>query len=173
MKFAPLLLAASWLLAEPSLAQQDQDAKLLELEIQIEQLTRRVEALEAQVGADSGPGVRTDKDLTWNFAPYLAGSPFAVSQQELDRKTGRVDLLLNLMAEPMDLDLWRLAQVGGPVPLAVTASLSDGRTLGPLPLNLHRRTNLDIGTHVHVLVQLPVDDPKLIRRLFIEHTAPH
>lgn len=158
----------------PCLAQGDPAAKLLELEAQIDRLTRRVEVLEAGAlaGADGGPNVRTGKDLAWHLDSYLADSPFKVSQQELDRKTGRVDLLLNLVAEPADGDLWRAAQIGDPVPLEVTATLAGGGTVGPIVLSLHRRTSFDIGTHVHVQAQLPVEDPKAIRRLSVRHAGP-
>ena len=171
----PALLAIALTIpVAPSPAQGDPAVKLLELEGRIDQLTRRVEVLEAGAlaGADSGPGVRMGKDLAWHFDGYLAESPFAVSQQELDRKTGQVGLLLNLISEPADADLWRAVQVGGPVPIEVVATLAGGSTVGPIPFTLHRRTRFDIGTHVHVQAQLRVEDPKAIRRLAIRHIGP-
>jgi hypothetical protein len=160
--------------AGPCHAQVDPAVKLLELEARIDQLTRRVEVLEAGAlaGADGGPGVRMGKDLVWQLDSYLADTPFKVSQQELDRKTGRVDLLLNLVAEPADGALWRGAQIGDPVPVEVTATLAGGGTVGPIAFSLHRRTSFEIGTHVHVLAHLPVEDPKAIRRLSVRHTGP-
>jgi hypothetical protein len=176
----PILFAIALTIpAAPGLAQGDPAVQLLELEARIGKLTRRVEVLEAGAlagavsGGDGSPGVRMGKDLAWHLDGYLEDSPFKVSQQELDRKTGRVDLLLNLVAEPADGDLWRAAQVGEPVPVEVTAILAGGGTVGPVPFALHRRTSFDIGTHVHVLAQLPVDDPKAVRRLSIRHTGPH
>lgn len=158
--------------AVPCHAQGDPAAKLLELETRIDLLTRRVEVLEAGAlaGADGGPGVRMGKDLAWHLDSYLVDTPFKVSQQELDRKTGRVDLLLNLVAEPADGALWRAAQIGDPLPIEVTAMLAGGGTVGPVAFSLHRRTSFEIGTHVHVLAQLPVEDPKVIRRLSVRHT---
>jgi hypothetical protein len=160
-----------WGTAWPGLAQDDTSARLLELEARVQQLTRRVDALEAlaQAGMDTGPGVRTDKDLVWHFDRYLAESPFAVSQQELDRKTGQVDLLLSLAAEPADADLWREVQVGGQVPVEVEATLTGGVVVGPVSFTLYRRTSFRVGSQVHLLAQLPVSDPKAIRRLTIGH----
>jgi hypothetical protein len=171
--YSPLLGIALSLPGAPGLAQEDPAVKLLELEARIDRLTRRVEVLEAgaQAGTDAGPGVRLGKDLAWHLDGYLAESPFKVSQQELDRKTGRVDLLLNLIAEPADADLWRAAQTGDPVPIEVTATLAGGGTAGPAPFTLHRRANFDLGTHVHILAQLQVADPKAIRRLSVRHTG--
>jgi hypothetical protein len=158
-------------------AQSDPNVRLLELEARIDQLSRRVEVLEAGAlaagdgGPDGGPGVRMDKDLAWHLDAYLVESPFKVSQQELDRKTGRVDLLLNLVAEPADGELWRTVPTGGPVPVEVTAILTGGGTVGPVAFALHRRTSFDIGTHVHILAQLPVEDAKAIRRLSVRHAG--
>jgi hypothetical protein len=171
----PVLLAIALSVpGGPGVAEGDPAVKLLELEARIDQLARRVDVLEAGAlaGTDSGPGVRLGKDLAWHLDGYLAESPFKVSQQELDRTSGRVDLLLNLITEPADGDLWRAAQTGDPVPIEVTATLAGGGTAGPVPFTLHRRTNFDIGTHVHVLAQLPVEDAKAIRRLSVRHTGP-
>ena len=171
-----LLAAALWVLASPCLAQANPAAdKLAELEARIDQMARRIEVIEAQLAGGvepaSGPGVRTTKDLVWQFDTYLSDAPFAVSQQELDRKTGRVDLLLNLVAEPPDADLWRQIQVGGAVPIEVTATLAGGEAMAPIVFDLHRRTDLAPGTFVHVLGQLPADDAKAARRLVIRHTG--
>lgn len=170
-----LLAAALWALASPCLAQADPAAaKLAELEARIDRMARRIEVIEVQladgVEPASGPGVRATKDLVWQFDPYLSESPFAVSQQELDRKTGRVDLLLNLVADLPDADRWRQIQVGDAVPIEVTATLAGGETLAPITFALHRRTDLTPGTFVHVLGQVPVDDAKAVRRLVIRHT---
>jgi len=171
----PAILAIVLLVTvPPGRAAGDTAVKLLELEARIDQLNRRVEVLEAGAvaGAEGGPGVRMGKDLAWHLDSYLVDSPFKVSQQELDRKTGRVDLLLNLVANPADGDLWRAAQTGDPVPIEVTANLAGGGAIGPVAFILHRRTSFDIGTHVHVLAQLPVEDPKAIRRLSVRHMGP-
>jgi hypothetical protein len=171
----PTILAIALMVTvPPGLAEGDTVVKILELEARIDQLNRRVEVLEAGAVASAvgGPGVRMGKDLAWHLDGYLVDSPFKVSQQELDRKTGRVDLLLNLVAEPADGDLWRAAQTGDPVPIEVTATLAGGGTVGPVPFALHRRTSFDIGTHVHVLAQIPVEDPKAVRRLSVRHTGP-
>ena len=155
-----------------TLAQEDSSVKLLELEARIDQLARRVEVLEAGVLAgDAGAEMRMGKDLAWHFDSYAGESPFKVSQQELDRKTGRVDLLLNLVAEPADADRWRAAQTGDALPIDVTATLADRGTVGPIPFTLHRRTSFTIGTHVHVSAQLPVLDAKAIRRLAVRYTG--
>lgn len=165
------ILAGALMPAGPALAQEDLALKLLELQTRIEQLSRRVEILEAQAAAnaDTGPGVRLGKDLAWHFDAYLAQSPFQVSQQELDRKTGQVDLLLLVAAAPPDLDLWQAVAVGSPVPVEVTATLAGGGTLGPIPFTLHRRTTLGVGTQVHLVAQLGAPDPKAVRRLALRH----
>jgi len=152
-------------------AEDDLGRKLLELQARIDQLSRRVEVLEAQApdGLDSSPGVRTGKDLVWHFDEYLAESPFQVSQQELDRKTGQVDLLLGVAAEPADLDLWQTAPIGGAVPVEVTASLAGGGTIGPIAFTLYRRTALAVGSQVHVVAKLSVSDPRAVRRLVVRH----
>ena len=170
---ATLLAIALSAPAAPGWAQED-SLKLLELEARIDQLTRRVEALEggAQAGMEEGPGVRTGKDLAWHFDGYLAESPFTVSQQELDRETGRVDVLLNLVAEPTDGDLWRAAQPGEALPIEVTATLAGGGAVGPVGFVLERRTDFAVGTHVHIRAPLPVEDPKAVRRLAVRHSGP-
>jgi len=178
MKYALLMLIAIALpapvvaaLAEPI---QDPTIKLLELEVRIDQLSRRVESLEAraQAGADPGPGARIGKDLTWHFDGYVGEAPFTVSQQEIDRKTGRVDVLLNLVAEPADGDLWRSAGVGEALPVEASATLSGGGSLAPVTFTLVRRASFEVGAHVHVQAQLPVADAKAVRRLAIRHRAP-
>jgi hypothetical protein len=175
-RLLPGLLAVALLVRAASpLAQTGQDlaVKLLELEARLDQLSRRVEVLEAGAQANMGTdsAMRLGKDLAWHFDAYVGETPFKVSQQELDRKTGRVDLLLNLVAEPADAALWRSAQPGAPVPLEVTATLSGGGTLGPVPLTLLRRTAFTVGTHVHVSAQLPGEDHKAVRRLAIRHAG--
>ncbi len=173
MKGALAVILAGVLLAPVAsgLAQMDPAIKLLELEARIDQLTRRVDALEAgaQAGMEGAPGVRMGKDLAWHFDGYLVETPFKVSQQELDRKTGRVDLLLNLVAEPTDGDQWRAAQVGDSLPVEVTATLAGGSTVGPFLFVLERRTDFIVGTHVHIRTQLQVEDLKAVRRLAIRH----
>ncbi len=157
------LLALPWATGS---AQDSPEARIQALEARLERLAERVEVLEGQAGA-AGAGTRTGKDLVWTFDEGLTGSPFRVIQQELDRRTGQVDLLLTLVAEPPDADLWRAAQVGALVPLAVTATLSGGATLGPIPLTLHRRSAFTPGVQVHVMAQLPGLDAKAVRRIAV------
>lgn len=149
----------------------DLSVRVLELEGRLERLTRRLEVLEAAQASAAGRDtqIRSGKDLAWQFDGYTGESPFKVSQQELDRKSGKVDVLLQVVAEPKDAETWRAAEPGAPLPLEVTATLSGGALLGPLPFVLKRKTGLEIGRQVHIQAQLPEGDAKAIRRLVVRH----
>jgi hypothetical protein len=148
----------------------DLTTRVLELEGRIERLTRRLEVLEAAQASAAGPDaqMRTVKDLAWQFDGYTGESPFKVSQQELDRTTGRVEVLLQLVAEPKDAAIWR-AEPGASLPLEVTATLSGGAVQGPVAFTLKRHTGLEVGRQVHIQAQFPEGDAKAIRRLVVRH----
>jgi hypothetical protein len=152
----------------------DLSTRVLELEGRVERLTRRLEVIEAAQANAAGPDtqVRSGKDLAWQFDGYTGESPFKVSQQELDRKSGTVEVLLQLVAEPKDAAAWRAAEPGAPLPLEVTATLSGGAMQGPIPFVLKRKTGLDVGRQVHIHAQLPEGDAKAVRRLVVRHRDP-
>jgi hypothetical protein len=149
----------------------DLSIRVLELEGRLERLTRRLEVLEAAQANAAGPDtqMRSGKDLAWQFDGYTGESPFKVSQQELDRKTGQVEVLLQVVAEPKDAETWRAAESGAPLPLEVTATLSGGAGQGPVPFVLKRKTSLEVGRQVHIQAQLPEGDAKAIHRLVVRH----
>jgi hypothetical protein len=149
----------------------DLSVRVLELEGRLERLTRRLEVLEAAQAIAAGPDtqMRSGKDLAWQFDGYTGDSPFKVSQQELDRKSGQVEVLLQVVAEPKDVETWRAAEPGAPLPLEVTATLSGGALQGPIPFVLKRKTGLEVGRQVHIQAQLPEGDAKAIRRLVVRH----
>ena len=170
---ALLAPAAGWAqeAAAPPGTPADLSVRVLELEGRLERLTRRLEVLEAAQANAAGPDtqMRSGKDLAWQFDGYTGESPFKVSQQELDRKSGKVDVLLQVVAEPQDGETWRAVEPGAPLPLEVTATLSGGALQGPVPFVLKRKTGLDVGRQVHIHAQLPEGDAKAIRRLVVRH----
>ena len=167
---ALLAPAAAW--AQEAIAPPgtvDLSVRVLELEGRLERLTRRLEVLEAAQASAAGPDtqMRSGKDLAWQFDGYTGESPFKVSQQELDRKSGKAEVLLQVVAEPKDAEAWRAAEPGAPLPLEVTATLSGGAVQGPVPFVLKRKTGLEVGRQVHIQAQLPEGDAKAIRRLVV------
>jgi hypothetical protein len=169
---ALLAPAAGW--AQEAVASPgtvDLSVRVLELEGRLERLTRRLEVLEAAQANAAGPDtqMRSGKDLAWQFDGYTGESPFKVSQQELDRKSGKAEVLLQIVAEPKDAETWRAAEPGAPLPLEVTATLSGGAVQGPFPFVLKRKTGLEVGRQVHIHAQLPEGDAKAIRRLVVRH----
>jgi hypothetical protein len=149
----------------------DLSVRVLELEGRLQRLTRRLEVLEAAQANADGPDtlMRSGKDLAWQFDAYTGDSPFKVSQQELDRQSGEVEVMLQVVAEPKDVETWRAAEPGAPLPLEVTATLSGGAVQGPVPFVLKRKTGLEVGRQVHIHAQLPEADAKAIRRLVVRH----
>ena len=170
---ALLVPAAGWAqeASPPPGPATDLSLRILELEGRLERLTRRLEVLEAAQANAAGPDtqMRSGKDLAWQFDGYTGEAPFKVSQQELDRRSGKVEVLLQVVAEPKDAETWRAAEPGAPLPLEVTATLSGGAAQGPILFVLKRKTGLEVGRQVHIQAQLPEGDAKAIRRLVVRH----
>jgi hypothetical protein len=168
---ALLAPAAAWAEQASPAPPTDLSIRVLELEARLERLTRRLEVLEAAQANAEGPDalMRSGKDLAWQFDAYTGDSPFKVSQQELDRQTGQVEILLQLVAEPEDAAIWRAADPGAAAPLEVKATLSGGTVLEPVTFAIKRQTGLEVGRQVHLQAQFPEGDAKAIRRLVVRH----
>ena len=142
------------------------DTRIEALEARLEALTKRVAALESAASATDPAGApaaaNAEGEPIWDFDGYVQGSPFRVLQRELNRETGRLDLLLDLVAEPPDSGPWTAAP-GQEIPLALTleppGNARDQR-VGPMALTLERGSRMVPGARIHVTARL---DPALAR----------
>lgn len=152
----------------------DAGTRLEGLEVRLEALTRRVQALETvlkEMGPGSSPTAAQEGEPVWEFDAYVEDTPFNVLQRSFDRKTGRVDLLLDVVAQLPDADRWASKARGAPVPLTLTADRGDGGTGRTQPLRLERASQIMPGARLHVSAALDPADAKLVRRLRIVHES--
>ncbi len=162
-------------LAAPAQAEVDMETRVGALEARLEALTRRVAGLESAVKetdptAAAAPG--STGEPAWIFDGYVQGSPFRVLQQALERTSGRVDLLLDVVAQPPDGDGWGSATRGQPVPLVLIAEPADSRAgarTGPVPLVLERVTRIAPGARVHLSASLDPGEARSVRRIRVGH----
>jgi hypothetical protein len=166
-----LLLAAAPLGASDI----DPQTRIDGLEARLEGLTRRVQALETLI-KESGPGSGIIADPkgepTWELDDYSRSNPFQVILRSLDRESGRVDLLLTVVATIPDLAVWAAVPRGGMVPLLLTAELAGDGPAAPLALHLERATRWDPGARIHLKAQLDPGLAKRVRQVRIEHATP-
>lgn len=166
----PLLLCAAPLAA----AEIDPATRIDGLEARLEGLTRRVQALETLL-KESGPGNAGNSapkgEPTWDLDNYCRENPFQVIQRNLDRATGRIDLLLSVTAPIPDLADWIKLEKGAPVPLRLTLDLDDGQAASPLPLRLERAIRLEPGSRLHVSAQLEPSLAKRVRQIRVGHVS--
>ena len=103
----------------------DPQTRIDGLEARLEGLTRRVQALESLL-RESGSAATTAASVKgqpiWEPDEYSDGSPFQVVQTNLDRESGRAELLLEVVAPIPDLSAWAAVPRGDAVPLILTAS---------------------------------------------------
>ncbi len=152
----------------------DAATRLEGLEVRLEALTRRVQALETvlkEMGPGSGGAATREGEAVWEFDAYIEETPFNVLQRSFDRKTGRVDLLLDVVAPVPDADHWASKARGAPVPVTLTADRGDGDTGQTQPLRLERASQIVPGARLHVSAALDPADAKLVRRLRIVHAS--
>jgi hypothetical protein len=164
----PLLVAAGPLASD----EIDPLTRIDGLEARLEGLNRRVQALETLL-RESGPlasAAPTVKgEPTWELDDYSRTSPFQVLQRSLDRQSGRLDLLLDVVAPIPDLADWNSAARGEAVPLMLIADTADGAAAAPVPLQLERATRLEPGARLHLSARLEPGIAERVRRIQIFH----
>jgi hypothetical protein len=96
-------------------------------------------------------------------------------QQELDRTSGRVDLLLDVVAQLPDTERWPPADRGQQVPLVLIAEPAypgPGTSATPIPLVLERATRIVPGARIHVSARLDPTEAQSVRRIRVGRTGP-
>ena len=166
----PLLAAAGPLASE----EIDPLTRVDGLEARLEGLTRRVQALETLL-RESGPSASAAPTVkgepTWELDDYSRTSPFQVLQKGLERQSGRLDLLLDVVAPIPDLADWSSVARGQAVPLMLFADTGDDGALAPVRLRLERATRFDPGARLHLSVQLEPGIAERVRRIRIVHAS--
>lgn len=159
--------------AAPALA-ADLETRIDGLEARLEGLTRRVQALETvlkESGPDSARTAAPKGEPSWELDDYSRESPLQVVQRDLDRETGRVDLLLSVTGPIPDAAAWSSLEKGTPVPILITLDLGGGATGDPLPLRLERATSLEPGSRIHLSAQLEPGVAKRVHQIQVTHGA--
>jgi hypothetical protein len=131
------------------------EPRLERLEQRVQQLTRRLEALERASGHAVEPDATSSKVAgpTWTFEPPLDGSELRVLHQGLNPKTGVVDLLIRVEAPLKEPHAW--GQTGAEVPIAIT--VDDGSTApAAVAFKLVRGRSLEPGSSLHLRARIPV-----------------
>ncbi|MFZ0789400.1 MAG: hypothetical protein WAM94_07230 [Chromatiaceae bacterium] len=150
----------------------DSNTRLEGLEVRLDALTHRVQALETML-KEAGPGVGSAPgskgEPAWDFDDYTQGSPFKVLQQSLDRTNGRVDLLLDVVGPVPDVENWAAVARSEPVPLILTADRGDGLGGQSVPLRLERAKQIVPGARLHVTATIDAAHAKLVRRIRVAH----
>lgn len=166
----PLLAAAGPLAA----GEIDPLTRIDGLEARLEGLTRRVQALETLL-KEPGPITAAARSVkgepTWELDDDSRTSPFQVLQKSLDRQSGRVDLLLDVVAPIPDLSDWDSVARGEDSPLMLIADQGEGRPAVPVSLRLERATRLDPGARLHLSAQLEPGIAERVRRIRIAHAS--
>ena len=152
----------------------DPNTRLEGLEVRLDALTRRVQALETML-KEAGPGIGSAPGPTgepaWDFDDYTQGSPFNVLQQSLDRTNGRIDLLLDVVGPVPDVEDWAAVARSEPVPLTLTADRGDGLGGQSVPLRLERANQIVPGARIHVTATVDAAYAKLVRRIRVSHAT--
>ncbi len=164
----PLLIAAGPLVADDI----DRATQIEGLEARLEGLTRRVQALETllkESGRGSASAPAPKGEPTWDLDDYSRSSPFQLIQRNLDRKNGRVDLLLDVIEPIPDLRDWATVPRGEPVPLQLTPDTGDAGASIPVALRLERATRFEPGARVHLSAQLEPSVAKRVRQIRVAH----
>lgn len=99
-------------------AEQRVDERLTVFEQQVRALTQRLEVIEGGTATAAGDAEHEVQDVMWSFDAYLDASPFKVTKKRFERKSGGVELLLQITAPLERPDVW--TAVGRPVPIGVT-----------------------------------------------------
>ena len=136
-------------------ADRDLEHRLADLEQQVQALTLRLQVLEQRSAAtpEALPAAISlpAEGIVWTFDDFVSASPLKVTPKAFDKKTGRIDLLLQITAVMPDPGAWSGA--GRPVPLALTlrgAGGADARAV----FTLVRSSSLEPGAHVHLQAQV-------------------
>jgi hypothetical protein len=157
------------LAAPPAAAGQTDAERLSQLEQMVRALGERVAALEAAAPAETTATVDGD-GIRWRFEPPVTGRPLAVTQKQLDQRSGSAELLLEVTA-PLPR---RWVNENGGLPLVLVATHADGSETSH-PLQPVRRSSLEPGSFLHVRAVL--DAGNLARTVDIlirsEHAAQH
>jgi hypothetical protein len=144
------------------------------LEARLEGLTRRVQALENLL-RESGPLASATPTVkgepAWELDDYSRTSPFQVLQKGLDRQSGRVDLLLDVVAPIPDLADWDAVSRGEAVPLMLIADTGGGGAAAPVRLRLERATRFEPGARLHLSTRLEPGIAERVRRIRIVHAS--
>ena len=144
------------------------EQRLQTLEGQVRGLIRRIEQIEQAASAPAAQGTTVADGIAWTFDEYVGTSPFEVSYKSFDRKTGAVELLLQITA-PLDRpDLW--TEAGASVPILLRHRAADG-TEGTTPFSLVRLSRLDPGARLHVRARLEPARAAAASHLSIRHAA--
>ena len=150
----------------------DPNTRLEGLEVRLDALTRRVQALETML-KEAGPGIGSAPgpkgEPAWDFDDYTQGSPFNVLQQSLDRTNGRIDLLLDVVGPVPDVEDWAAVARSEPVPLTLTADRGDGLGGQSVPLRLERANQIVPGARLHVAATVDAAYAKLVRRIRVSY----
>ena len=167
---AGAMLAALWVV--PAAHAIDADTRIEALEARLEALTRRVAALEL-VLSNAGPtaaGTAAKRGAPlWDLDAYIGEAPFRVLHHDLNRETGRVDVLLDVTADIPDGDLWSGLRRGDPVPLVIS---SDRAPEAAIALRLERAGSLVPGARIHLGALLPPEQSALAETLILRHRPP-
>jgi hypothetical protein len=150
----------------------DPQSRIDGLEARLEGLTRRVQALESLLresgsAATTAPSVKSQP--IWEPDEYCDGDPFRIIQTNLDRESGRVDLLLEVVAPIPDRAAWESVPRGDTVPLTLSASEADGGPASEISLRLERATRFDPGARLHLSAQLGPEVAQRARTIRITH----
>jgi hypothetical protein len=159
----------------------DLDTRVGALEARLESLTQRVAAMESvlkdqNLDTTGAPGAKAAP--AWVFDGYVQGSPFRVLQHDLDRISGRVDLLLDVAAPLPNPEQWATTVRGTAVPLVLVAeppNLGPGTSTVPIPLFLERATRVAPGARLHLRGQLDPARAQSVRQIRVgraESEAP-
>jgi hypothetical protein len=138
--------------AEPAIEQ-----RVRALEERLQRLGERVETLEraASASARSAEATAPSTDgISWTFQEYVNDSPFKVTYKSFDRRSGAVELLLEVTAAVPQPHRW--SEPGRRVPLVLTYRAGDG-TETTTGFTLLRLSSLEPGSRVHVRAELDPD----------------
>lgn len=166
------ILTASLALAAGPCAAIDQDTRLDALEARLEALTRRVQAMESvlkETGQSAAaPAIPKGQPL-WESDDYSDGEPLRVLKSSLDRASGRLDVLLDVVTEIPDPEHWTNLNRGASVPLTVSLTPAPGDAQSPLRLRVERAGSIVPGSRIHVTGQIPPDLARQVRKILLLH----
>lgn len=147
-------------------AEQTVDQRLTVLEQQVRALTQRLKAVEGRTATPAGNPEHQVQDVVWSFDAYLDSSPFKVTYKRFERKSGKVELLLQITAPLERPDVW--TGVGRPVPIGLTLRTVGGAE-GRAGFTLKRGGGVDPGAFLHVQAQIDPARAAAAGQLIIGH----